>query len=376
MSGESPDISVERVERFAGRDLADLCDASENAILEGGGFGWLIPPPRRIMERYWRGVLLVPERELFVGRLGGTIAGSAQLVRPPRNNEAQSFAARPRPISSRPGRAGTGSPGCSRSRSRTRRGNRGSPPSTWMSGRPRTRPSRPTNRSAMSAGNQPDFCHRRRQADRRHYYTKASPPFPNRTGTRRDPLPRHRHQGRLCVRLLRGEMSAATVSNNDPADQAKEFSGTGSNGCTWSTSTARVEGRPVNADAVAAILGATDLPVQLGGGIRDRRRSITGWRPASRARCSARRARRSDFVREACDSYPGRVALGIDARGGRVATEGWYKTTALKPLDLALGSRGAGLAAIIYTDIGRDGALGRAQRRGHRRPRLRADPRR
>ena len=93
MSDESPDISVERVESFTARDLADLCDASENAILEGGGFGWLIPPPRRIMERYWRGVLLVPERELFVGRLAGTIAGSAQLVRPPRNNEAQSFAA-------------------------------------------------------------------------------------------------------------------------------------------------------------------------------------------------------------------------------------------------------------------------------------------
>ncbi|MDE0175216.1 MAG: GNAT family N-acetyltransferase [Defluviicoccus sp.] len=93
MSDESPDISVERVESFTARDLAGLCDASENAILEGGGFGWLIPPPRRIMERYWRGVLLVPERELFVGRLAGTIAGSAQLVRPPRNNEAQSFAA-------------------------------------------------------------------------------------------------------------------------------------------------------------------------------------------------------------------------------------------------------------------------------------------
>ena len=75
MNEKSPDIAVERVERFAGRDLADLCDASETAILEGGGFGWLTPPPRKIMERYWRGVLLVPERELFVGRLGGTIAG-------------------------------------------------------------------------------------------------------------------------------------------------------------------------------------------------------------------------------------------------------------------------------------------------------------
>ena len=93
MSDRSPDISVEMVEDFTARDLADLCDASETAILEGGGFGWLAPPPRKTLERYWRGVLLVPERELFVGRHNGTIAGSAQLVRPPRNNEAQSFAA-------------------------------------------------------------------------------------------------------------------------------------------------------------------------------------------------------------------------------------------------------------------------------------------
>ena len=93
MSGGSPDIAVEKAESFTQRDLNDLCDASETAILEGGGFGWLTPPPRKILERYWRGVLLVPERELFVGRLGGTIAGSGQLVRPPRNNEAQAFAA-------------------------------------------------------------------------------------------------------------------------------------------------------------------------------------------------------------------------------------------------------------------------------------------
>lgn len=92
MNGK-PVIAVERIESFNERDLADLCDASETAILEGGGFGWLKPPPRRTLERYWSGVLLVPERVLFVGRYDGTIAGSAQLVRPPRNNEAQSFAA-------------------------------------------------------------------------------------------------------------------------------------------------------------------------------------------------------------------------------------------------------------------------------------------
>jgi len=82
-------IAVERLEKFQGTDLADLCDATETAILAGGGFGWLKPPPRTNLERYWQGVLLVPERKLFVGRLDGTIAGSAQLVRPPRNNEAQ-----------------------------------------------------------------------------------------------------------------------------------------------------------------------------------------------------------------------------------------------------------------------------------------------
>ncbi len=86
-------ITVERLERFEGSDLADLCDATETAILDGGGFGWLKPPPRDVLERYWQGVVLVPERELLVGRHDGTIGGSVQLVRPPRNNEAQAFAA-------------------------------------------------------------------------------------------------------------------------------------------------------------------------------------------------------------------------------------------------------------------------------------------
>jgi ribosomal protein S18 acetylase RimI-like enzyme len=86
-------IAVERLTKFAGNDLHDLCDAAEDGIRAGGGFGWLKPPPRHIMEAYWRGVLLVPDRELCVGRLDGTVAGSAQLVRPPRNNEAQAHAA-------------------------------------------------------------------------------------------------------------------------------------------------------------------------------------------------------------------------------------------------------------------------------------------
>ncbi len=85
--------SVGRIEEISDIDLADLCDAAEAAIIDGGGFGWLVPPSRRVLERYWKGVLLVPQRSLFVARLNGAIVGSAQLVRPPRNNEAQVFAA-------------------------------------------------------------------------------------------------------------------------------------------------------------------------------------------------------------------------------------------------------------------------------------------
>ena len=84
--------AVEIAERLKGGDLNDLCDAADAAIRDGGGFGWVEPPPRDVMERYWKGVLAVPERTLFVGRVDGIIAGSAQLVRPARNNEAQAFA--------------------------------------------------------------------------------------------------------------------------------------------------------------------------------------------------------------------------------------------------------------------------------------------
>ncbi len=89
--GAQPSATVERLSAFRGPDLHDLCDAADAAILDGGGFGWLKPPPRHVMETFWKGVLVVPERELFVARLDRTIAGSAQLVRPPRNNEAQGY---------------------------------------------------------------------------------------------------------------------------------------------------------------------------------------------------------------------------------------------------------------------------------------------
>jgi ribosomal protein S18 acetylase RimI-like enzyme len=89
----APELFVERILEFTDDDLHSLCEATDAAIIDGGGFGWVSPPGRRALETYFRGVLLVPERELFVARLNGTIVGSAVLVRPPRNNEAQAFSA-------------------------------------------------------------------------------------------------------------------------------------------------------------------------------------------------------------------------------------------------------------------------------------------
>jgi len=85
-------VKIERLTRYSGTDLDDLCEATEAAIVEGGGFGWLKPPPRQVLENYWKGMLLIPERRLVVGRLDGVVCGSAQLSRAPRNNEAQAMA--------------------------------------------------------------------------------------------------------------------------------------------------------------------------------------------------------------------------------------------------------------------------------------------
>jgi ribosomal protein S18 acetylase RimI-like enzyme len=92
VSGPAGKITVERLTQYSGTDLDDLCEATESAIEEGGGFGWLTVPTRQVLENYWKGMLLVPERHLVVGRLDGVIAGSALLSQPPRNNEAQAFA--------------------------------------------------------------------------------------------------------------------------------------------------------------------------------------------------------------------------------------------------------------------------------------------
>ncbi len=165
-------------------------------------------------------------------------------------------------------------------------------------------------------------------------------------------------KGGQCVRLLRGEMDATTVYNDDPAAQAKAFRNAG---CAWVHVVdldGAFAGRPVNGDAVRAILGAVDVPVQLGGGIRDRA-GIEAWLETgvSRVVLGTVALRDPALVIAACKAHPGRIAVGIDARGGRVAVEGWAKTAEVTAEQLALQFEDAGVAAIVFTDIDRDGAL-------------------
>lgn len=165
-------------------------------------------------------------------------------------------------------------------------------------------------------------------------------------------------KGGQCVRLLRGEMSAATVYNEDPAAQAKSFVAAG---CRWLHVVdldGAFAGKPMNGAAVAAIVAAARVPVQLGGGIRDRA-TIERWleQGVTRVVLGTAALRDPDLVKEACRAHPGGVAVGIDARQGRVAVEGWAKSSDMTALALALAFEDAGVATIIYTDIERDGAL-------------------
>ena len=162
-----------------------------------------------------------------------------------------------------------------------------------------------------------------------------------------------------CVRLLRGEMSAATVFGDDPAAQAAKFQAAG---CDWLhlvDLNGAFAGTPVNAAAVEAILARITVPAQLGGGIRDMA-TIAMWLEKGLARVilGTVAVENPALVREAARAFPGRVAVGIDARKGRVATKGWAEETDVMATDLARSFEDAGVAALIYTDIDCDGAMG------------------
>jgi phosphoribosylformimino-5-aminoimidazole carboxamide ribotide isomerase len=161
-----------------------------------------------------------------------------------------------------------------------------------------------------------------------------------------------------CVRLKLGDMNEATVFNDDPAAQALAFERQGFEYLHIVDLNGAFAGKPVNAPAVEAILKAIAMPAQLGGGIRDLA-TIESWlvRGICRVILGTVAVRDPALVREACRTFPGRVAVGIDAKGGQVAVEGWAETSELTATDLARRFEDAGVAAIIYTDIERDGVL-------------------
>ncbi|MBX2853412.1 MAG: 1-(5-phosphoribosyl)-5-[(5-phosphoribosylamino)methylideneamino]imidazole-4-carboxamide isomerase [Rhodobacteraceae bacterium] len=161
-----------------------------------------------------------------------------------------------------------------------------------------------------------------------------------------------------CVRLVHGDMAQETVFHDDPAEPAREFQQAG---CDWLhlvDLNGAFEGRPVNGAAVEAILKAVSIPAQLGGGVRDMA-VLETWleKGVRRIILGTAAVRDPAFVRAACKAHPGHIAVGIDARDGKVAVEGWAEATELSVLELAQRFEDAGVAAIIYTDINRDGAM-------------------
>jgi phosphoribosylformimino-5-aminoimidazole carboxamide ribotide isomerase len=161
-----------------------------------------------------------------------------------------------------------------------------------------------------------------------------------------------------CVRLVRGDMASATIFNQDPAAQARQFAAAGFSWLHVVDLDGALAGRSQNGAAVAAIRNAVDLPIQLGGGIRDRA-AIERWLALGIDRVVLGTAALHDpeLVRDAAAAHPGRIVVGIDARDGQVAVEGWVETTEVGVVELGRRYADCGVAAIIYTDIARDGAL-------------------
>lgn len=164
-----------------------------------------------------------------------------------------------------------------------------------------------------------------------------------------------------CVRLTRGEMESATVFNDDPAAQAFAFERAGFQWLHCVDLDGAFAGKPANADAIRAVRAATSLPVQLGGGIRDMA-AIEGWLAAgiTRVILGTSALKNPALVKDAARAFPGRIVVGADAKGGRIATEGWAEVSDLTPADLGRRFEDAGVAAILFTDVDSDGMLGGA----------------
>ena len=162
-----------------------------------------------------------------------------------------------------------------------------------------------------------------------------------------------------CVRLVQGKMDEETVFSTSPAEQAKKWEAAGFKWVHVVDLNGAIEGRPKNIYSVSKIIHAVKVPVQLGGGVRDKK-TAEAWLEAgvSRVIIGTLALEKPDVVRELCRSYPNKIALGIDARAGMVATHGWLRTSTTTATDLAKSYEDSGIGAIIYTDISRDGLMG------------------
>ncbi|MCQ8242428.1 1-(5-phosphoribosyl)-5-[(5-phosphoribosylamino)methylideneamino]imidazole-4-carboxamide isomerase [Rhizosaccharibacter radicis] len=399
-----PSLSAERVSALSDDDLQALCEATDAAILEGGGFGWLSSPGRQTLEKYFRGVLLVPERALFVARLDGTIVGAAQLVRPPRNNEAQAMSATLTHAYVAPYARGHGLARMMTEAVEER--------ARALGYQVLNLDVRETQTAAISLyqrlgythwGTHPHyarvgggtvrglfFCkrlqdgpahgadHAARPAHARDTTRTPAPRDPPHdagrtpsarpgTGRQEKPLPPQRIltlypaidlKDGHCVRLRRGDMQDATVYSDDPGAQARAWAAAG---CRWLhvvDLNGAFAGRSVNEEAIEAIIANAEVPVQLGGGLRDIG-AIERWLSAGirRVILGSAAVKNPALVREACRLFPGRIVCGIDARDGRVATEGWAEVSEVAAAELALRMEDVGVSAIIFTEITRDGML-------------------
>jgi phosphoribosylformimino-5-aminoimidazole carboxamide ribotide isomerase len=161
-----------------------------------------------------------------------------------------------------------------------------------------------------------------------------------------------------CVRLKRGEMDSATVFNDDPAAQALDFQKAGFSWLHCVDLNGAFDGRSVNAAAVKAIRAAIDLPIELGGGIRDMK-AIEAWIEAGITRVILGTVALTNptLVKDAARAFPGKIVVGADAKGGKIATEGWAETSEVTPVELGKRFEDAGVAAVLFTDVDRDGLL-------------------
>ena len=380
-----PVLLAGRVSALDDDEMEQLCEATDAAILEGGGFGWVQSPGRRSLEQYFRGILLVPERALFVARLDGVIVGASQLVRAPRNNEAQAMIATLMHSYIAPYARGHGLARMMVEAVEDSARNLGY--------RVLNLDVRETQSAAIRLyetlgyshwGTHPHYARVGGEMVGGYFFTKLlqggrpAEPATQASGTRASGAPSTKTKAEkfvpdprpltlypaidlkdgVCVRLRRGEMDDATVYSDDPGAQARAWAAAG---CHWLhvvDLNGAFAGRSVNAEAIEAIIANAEVPVQLGGGLRDMA-AIERWLSAGIARVilGSAAVKNPDLVREACRAFPGRIVCGIDARDGRVATEGWAEVSDLSASELGLRMQDAGVAAIVFTEIARDGML-------------------